>query len=221
MAEEAAPRAAGVQDLISRIRDEGVQSGKQEASRLVDGARREAARLVESARAEAEELRQKARAEIETERNASLEAIKLAARDTALQLEADVVAAFESCVRRLVSPQVRDPELIRALVLVLGGHAVEQFVKDKEARVFVSDVLFKQPGESAEVDERADQAVLGITGDMLRDGIELVPSSEVEGGARVRLVGENLEVDLTEETVHKMLMKHMLPRFRGILEGGE
>jgi V/A-type H+-transporting ATPase subunit E len=221
MAEEPLPKSAGVQDLISRIRDEGVESGKQEASRLASDAQLQATRMLEDARAEVEAMRQKARAEIETEKNAALEALKLAARDTGLRLESDVVSAFESCVKRLVSPALRDPELIQALVLVLAGHTVEKFVKDREIQVLVSDVLFKQAGESQELDERARQAVLGITGDMLREGIELIPSSEVEGGARVRLVGENLEVDLTQETVHKVLMKHLLPRFRAILEGAE
>ena len=124
-------------------------------------------------------------------------------------------------MKRLVSPALRDPELIQALVLVLAGHAVEKFVKDQEIRVFVSDVLFKEAGESAELDERAKQAVLGITGEILREGIELIPSSDVAGGARVQLVDENLEVDLTDETVHKVLLKHLLPRFRAILEGAE
>jgi V/A-type H+-transporting ATPase subunit E len=221
MAEEAVQKSAGVQDLISRIRDEGVESGKQEAGRLVSEAQLQATRLVEDARTEVAELRKKARAEIANEKNASLAALKLAARDTSLQLEADIVSAFEGYVKRLVSPALRDPELIQALVLVLAGHAVEKFVKDQEIRVFVSDVLFKEAGESSELDERAKQAVLGITGEILREGIELIPSSDVAGGARVQLVDENLEVDLTDETVHKVLLKHLLPRFRAILEGAE
>jgi V/A-type H+-transporting ATPase subunit E len=221
MAEEAVQKSAGVQDLISRIRDEGVESGKQEAGRLVSEAQLQATRLVEDARTEVEELRKKAHAEIANEKNASLAALKLAARDMSLQLEADIVSAFEGYVKRLVSPALRDPELIQALVLVLAGHAVEKFVKDQEIRVFVSDVLFKEAGESSELDERAKQAVLGITGEILREGIELIPSSDVAGGARVQLVDENLEVDLTDETVHKVLLKHLLPRFRAILEGAE
>lgn len=220
MAEEA-PKSTGVQDLIARIRDEGVQSGKQESERLLAEARSEAQRTLESARAEADEVRQKARAEIETEKAAALEALKLAARDTGLQLEADVVAAFENTVRRLVSPATRDPEFVRTLLLVLAGHAVDELVKNKEIQVFVSNMLFQEAEGNQELDERARHSVLGITGDMLREGVELVPSSDVEGGARVRLVGENLEVDLTDETVHKILMRHLLPRFRAILEGAE
>jgi len=61
--------------------------------------------------------------------------------------------------------------------------------------------------------------VLGISQRMLREGVEIIPSSEVSGGARVRVVGEDLEFDLTDEALSKLLMKHLLPRYRSILEG--
>ena len=75
MAEEAVQKSAGVQDLISRIRDEGAESGKQEAGRLVSEAQLQATRLVEDARTEVAELRKKARNEIEREKNAALAAL--------------------------------------------------------------------------------------------------------------------------------------------------
>jgi V/A-type H+-transporting ATPase subunit E len=220
MAEET-PTSSGVQDLISRIRDEGVQAGRQEAERILAEAQQQAARMIEDAQSEVEEMRKKANAEIDTEKTAALEALKLAARDTGLRLEAEVIASFESCVERLVSPVAHDGSVIRALVLVLAGHAVEEFVQDKEIRVLASDLLYKEAEESPELKERARQSVLGITGEMLREGVELIPSSEVDGGARVRLVGENLEIDLTADAIHRVLMKHLLPRFRRILEGSE
>ncbi len=213
--------SSGVQDLIARIRDDGVQAGRQEAEQILADAQRQAARLLEDARAEVEQMRQKARAEIQTEETAALEALKLAARDTGLRLEAEVVSAFESCVKRLVSPVAHDGSVIRALLLVLAGHAVEEFVKDEEIQVLVSDLLFKEADESPQLQERVRQEVLGITGEMLREGVELIASSEVEGGARVRLVEENLEIDLTDDAIHRVLMKHLLPRFRRILAGSE
>ncbi|MBW1683941.1 MAG: hypothetical protein JRS35_02645, partial [Deltaproteobacteria bacterium] len=211
---EAEQTSSGVQELIARIRDDGVQAGRQEAEQLLADAQRQAARILEDARAEVEQMRQKARAEIQTEETAALEALKLAARDTGLRLEAEVVSAFESCVKRLVSPVAHDGSVIRALLLVLAGHAVEEFVKDQEIKILVSDLLFKEADESPELQERVRHEVLGITGEMLREGVELIASSEVEGGARVRLVGENLEIDLTEAAIHRVLMKHLLPRFR-------
>jgi V/A-type H+-transporting ATPase subunit E len=37
----------------------------------------------------------------------------------------------------------------------------------------------------------------------------------------VRVVGEDLEIDLTDEAVAQLLLKHLLPRYRAILEGAE
>ena len=50
MAEEP-QKSSGVQDLIARIRDEGVQAGKQEADTLLAEAQRKAAQVTDQARA--------------------------------------------------------------------------------------------------------------------------------------------------------------------------
>jgi len=63
--------------------------------------------------------------------------------------------------------------------------------------------------------------VLGISDNMLRDGVEIIPSSDVTGGMRVRVVDQNLEFDLTNEAISKLLLKHLLPRYRSILEGAQ
>ncbi len=221
MAAEETPQASGVQDLISRIRDDGVQAGRQEADRLVAEARKEAARLLADAKAQSEEMRQKASAEIESVKHAALEALKMAARDTELQLEAEVLAAFQRHVEKLVAPATHDGSFIRALVLVLAGQAVDQYLTDKPVQILVSDLLAGQGQASPESEQVFREAVLGISSDMLREGIEIVPSSEVSGGARVRVVGEELEIDLSNEAVATLLLKQLLPRYRSILEGAD
>ncbi len=220
MAEET-PQSSGVQDLISRIRDDGVQAGKQEADELLAQARREAARLLADATAQTEEMRQKASAEIESVKHAALEALKLAARDSALQLEAQVLSGFERHVKRLFAPVTHDGQFIRALVLVLAGQAAEEHLKDERIQILVSDMLAGRERENQELDQFIREGVLGISGNMLREGVEIIPSSEVVGGARVRVVGEDLEIDLTDDAVHALLLKHLLPRYRAILEGAE
>ena len=104
-------------------------------------------------------------------------------------------------------------------MLVLAGHAVEEFIKDKDLLVRVSDSLFEQ-GERSDP-KRARQTVLEITSEMLREGIELVPASDVHGGVRVQVVGDDLEIDLSDEAVSALILRHLLPRFRAILEGVE
>jgi V/A-type H+-transporting ATPase subunit E len=180
MADET-PKASGVQELISRIRDDGVQAGQEEADRLVTEARREAARLLADAQAQADEMRLKASVEIESVKHAALEALKLAARDSELRLEAEVLGAFQRHVKRLIAPVTHDGSFTRALVLVLAGHAVEDYLKDKRLQILVSDLLAGKEHENEDLDQFIREGVLGISGDMLREGVELISSAGARG----------------------------------------
>jgi V/A-type H+-transporting ATPase subunit E len=212
--------SSGVNELISRIRDEGVQAGKQEAEKILQQAREEAARILSDAKAECQGMRGKTQADIEAYRTAALESLKLSARDTVLQLKARVASAFEVFVRRLVTSATHDEELIKAIVLVLAGHATDEFIKDKEIEILVNDAILSGQSDP-KLRERGKQTILALSSDMLREGIELIPSSEVMGGARVRLVKDKLEIDLSEKAIAQMLYQQILPRFRAILEGIE
>ena len=83
---EPSSSSSGVQKLISRIRDEGVQAGQTEADQILKDAKAQAAKLISEAKADAAVTREKATAKIESEKTAALEALRLAARDTTLEL---------------------------------------------------------------------------------------------------------------------------------------
>ncbi len=211
---------SGVQELIERIRDQGVQSAQEEVDRRLRDARKQAAEIVGQAKAEAEAALEKARGEIEAHKAASLDALQLAARDAVLELKARVTARFEEFVKRLVVSATRDKELVRDIVLVLAGHAAEEFVKDKEVHVRISSALLEGT-DGPVLKEEGKLAILGLASDMLREGLELVSDKEIQGGARVQLVKDKLEIDLSDRAVSRMIAQRMLPRFKAILEGAE
>lgn len=223
MAEPGTETSSGVEALISRIRDQGVQAGREEADRVLTEAKQEAARTLEAARKEVETMRAAASAEIEAEKTAAMEALHMAERDTILELRTRVTDGFERHVRRLVSESTLDKEFIRTVVLVLAGHAADEFIRDKEAQILVSGSL------GTDTDDRdlqkardvAREVTLGISADMLREGIELMPATDEHRGVRVRLVGEDVEVDLSEKAISEILLAQLLPRYRAITEGVE
>lgn len=212
--------SSGVQELIERIRDQGVQAANTEADRILREARQEAASIVSQAKAEADELQAKSRAEIEAFRTSSIDALNLAARDTVLDLRARVMAKFEEFVKRLVVSATHDEELIRDIVLVLAGHTAEEFIKDKEVLIRVSQSLLEPEGKPV-FDKEAKLAVLRLSSDMLREGIDLASSSEIEGGVRVQLVDDKLEIDLSDRAIARMISQRLLPRFKSVLDGTE
>jgi V/A-type H+/Na+-transporting ATPase subunit E len=208
----------GVQELIEKIRDQGVQSAQEESAQLLQAAKKQAAEILAKAKADADAEQAKARAEIESFRKASMDALQLAVRDTVLELKSRVVARFEEFVKRLVVSATHDKELVRDIVLVLSGHAADEFIKDKTAQVRISQSLLD--GEPA-FKEEGKQAILGLSSDMLREGLELASDDEVEGGVRVQLINDKLEIDLSDRAVSRLIAQRMIPRFKAILEGAE
>lgn len=213
-------KSSGVKNLIDRIRDEGVHAARTEADRILADAKAKAARTVADAKAKAAAIKNEAHAAAEREQTASIEALRMAARDTGLELRSAVMSAFEEHVRRLVTDVTTDGSVLRDMILVLAGRAAEEFIQDKDAVILVPTRLADEV--SAELDAFLRRSAVSFSADVLRKGIELIPSNEVHGGARIRLVGEDLEIDLSDEALSEMMLKLLLPRYREILlEAGQ
>lgn len=213
---------SGVQELIERIRSEGVSSARAEAERILKSAKSEAAAIRARAEAEAKAMLDRARAQIATEQAAGIEALKLAARDALLELKGNVRHAFEKYVQRLVSAETRNPEFVRSLILTLAGQAAERYIKDHDAVMFVAGTLAGQPANetalSPALREKIRNIVFGVESDMLREGIQLLPDASMTGGVRVKLVNENLEIDMSDAALTRLLLKYLLPRYRAIVQ---
>jgi V/A-type H+-transporting ATPase subunit E len=219
---ESQKTSEGVQDLINRIRDDGVGLAKQEAEKILEKAKADAAKIVKEAKDKSKAMLEKAHVEIETERVASMEALKMSARDTVLNLKSNVTNRFKEFVNRLVTSATRDEELIKALVLVLAGESVDKFIKDKEIKILISDELMNDKDKShTELRKRGYDTIMALSSDMLREGVELIPTDEISGGARVKLIKDKLEIDLTDKAIAESLYNRILPRFRAIIEGIE
>ena len=215
--------ASGVQALIDRIRDDGVKSARDEAERIVREAKEEAAAIVARAKNEAEETERAASARIEAEEVAARESLHLAARDTIKDLGAGVRGAFERHLKRFVSAQMSDREFVRKVILALAGKAAADSVQDRPVEILLSEELGREiagdQADDAEAERQIREFILGVSGESLREGIEFQTAASVQGGVTVRLIGEDLELDLNDETISGFLVRHLLPRYRQILEG--
>jgi V/A-type H+-transporting ATPase subunit E len=210
---ESSKVGSGVQSLIDRIRDEGVQAAQREADRVLQEAQKQAADMVAQARAEAEGLRSQARAEIKTERAAAQEALRLASRDTMLAFRAELTKRFTQAVKGLVGVELKDREFLRQMLLAIASQAVPDKKANRPLEVLLSNELF--PENEAER-QSLRSFILALAHEMIQAGIELKSSGENKPGIRIRLAGEDLEIDMTDEAISALLLKHLLPRFRAI-----
>lgn len=211
---------SGVQNLVDRIRDQGILAANEKANKILRDAEAKSAKMLADAKLEVEQLRESARIEIEANHAAALEALKLSARDAMLQLKAKVSSEFEVFVQRLVTSATRDEEFIKAIVLVLAGQVQKELIGDKEIQILISECLITgKPDEK--IRDHVKQTILTLSSEMLREGVELIPSSDIQGGANVRLVNDKLEIDLSDKAIASLLYQRIMPRFQIILDGGD
>jgi V/A-type H+-transporting ATPase subunit E len=222
---DAAKIPSGVHELIVTLREEGVKAGQQEAERLLRQAQGQADQIVAQAKGEAQEIRRQMREEIEKERTAAQEAIKMAFRDTELRLESEITAVFAAHVKRLVSMQLQDRDFLRQLILSIVGRVASGVRADQPVEVLLPDQLFVTDDRGARLTDegkkRLRHFILGISSEMLREGVEMRPAGNDDAGMRIRLVGKDLEIDLSAKAMSELLLKYLIPRFREILKGLE
>lgn len=216
---------SGVDELIAKLRDDGVNAGKDEAQRLVSDAQAKSSSIVAKAKSEADAMVSDARATIEKEKDAAKESLRVAVRDTELMLESELKAGFSDHVKRLVSAELKDPEFLKQLILTVAGRTCPVLPEKEGFEVLMPASMFEKDkgGEHVSVKskKRLHDFVLGISGDMLRDGVEIKAEDAARPGLRIKLKDKDLEIDLTDNAISNVLLRYLLPRYRAIVSGEE
>ncbi|MBB3808618.1 hypothetical protein [Pseudochelatococcus contaminans] len=217
--------ASGVETLIARLRDEGVVSGKAEADRIVAEAQALARATVEEAQLQATEILERSRREANNFQRAGEDALKAAARDTVLDLKDFLSSRFAGDVLKTISATMRDEELLKQMILAVAGRVREEAGVDRS-----KEVVFRLPRAAVGLDElRRNPEELkegslthfaaASAAAMLRDGVTFARADDDEGGLRIQLVDRGVSVDLTDKATADMILAHLQPRFRALLEG--
>lgn len=222
---EAQTTAAGVETLIARLRDEGVGAGRAEAERLVADAQARARTIVEKAEAEARGRLETARTEIDNHRRAGEEALRMAARDTVLDLKDQLGRRFAADVSKTVSDIQRDDDMLRRMILEIVGRARTESAVDGAGAAEVLlprsvaglDDLRRKPEELRE--GTLTHFVAASAAEMLREGVTFGRADDEAEGIRVALGDRGVTVDLSDRAVADAILAHLQPRFRALLEG--
>ncbi len=216
--------SAGIEALIDRLRREGVEEGQAEAARIIDEAESRARSLIETAESRATARVAEAEAEAARLRRAGEDALRIAMRDALLELKEGLSVQFARQVEGMVTTAMGDQELLRRMILEVAGRAREEAGVDAAAevelvlpRTHVSlDELRRRPEELRE--GALSAFVIGAAADLLRSGLTFTRAEEEGEGIRLVLAEEGLVVDLTDKAVASVILRHLQPRFRALLE---
>ncbi len=222
---EAPPISRGVDELIARLHEEGVSAGRSEADGIISKAHAEANRILSEARAEAKQMLETAHKESDSYRAAGEQALKSAMRDANLEMRSRLTERFSSDVKRLVTQNLADNELLKRMILEVAGRARDSasLGDDEEIDVILPENVIGMEelrGDPEELQKgRLTGYVLGLTGELLREGVTLSASDELEGGIRIHVPDRDITLDLSDRAVAELLLRHLQPRFRAVLEG--
>jgi V/A-type H+-transporting ATPase subunit E len=218
MVEDKLP-AHGVQALIERLRAEGVEAGRQEAEKILAEARAQAERILAEAQAQAEGLVAQAKRTQAKLESASREALALAVRDAKLRLQEELSSAFDRKLAELVRQAMRPQPFLEQLILHVAGKVSQDLPPGPITLVLPSEpATLEALRQAPEATDPMTHLALRIAQEMLREGVTLKIGTGFAAGIRIEL-GEGAMLDLSDEALSQLLLAHLRPRFRLLLEG--
>ncbi len=213
--------SVGVQELIEKLRNQGVDSGRHEAGKIVADAEVQAATTIADAEQRAAAIISKAREEADFITKAGKEALQLAERNAILELKDYLLDKFSGQIRAVVSRSMESEKLLEAMILEVAGQ--NHLRGEQNIEVIL-------PRKVIGVDELRDNPELLKAGGllefamkrastMLEEGVTFKVGDANQSGIAFRLKDKDIQVELTDEAVAAVLLKHLQPRFRALLEG--
>lgn len=217
--------SAGVEQLIDRLRDEGVMEGRQRATEIVADAEHRAATIIADAEQTARSMVLQAQQEVERLRRGGEDALAIAMRDIVLKLKAQLSDVIGERVRRLIAKELRQEDFLRMLLLEIAGQVRDENRIDECSKVEVVlprhliglEELRRRPLELEE--GSLSHFIVNVAAEELRKGVVFTNSEDLQGGLKIRLVDHDIQIDMTDEKLSELLLEHLQPRFRAMLEG--
>ena len=212
--------ASGVQELIDQIREKGVNEGKSEGTRIVSDAEQRAEWIIKQAKEEAEDIKKEAEQSARFVKDAGKDALGLALRDIKLKLKDELSIQFSEQLRKLVEKELQDPNTLKALLV----SAVSKTTIPDEGVTIVLPDKAKGINELREDPKSLEEGVLvelvsDTAKQMLTKGVEVRLDNNLDSGLIFLLNDGEVSVEVTDKSLSAMLLQHLQPRFRAILEG--
>lgn len=217
--------SSGVEELIKRLKDEAVNAGQEKAETIIVDAQKRVDWMLEEAKSEAQAILSKAHAEAETIKSAGNDALRLAGRDALIKLRDTLLGSFSKELKGVVGEQMGKEAFIEQLIMALAVRVREKTGMDSNSRI-----TFQLPEDVVGVEalkknpEELNQGILSrltaaIAADLLREGVNFEISDQFSAGIQVKLDDQDIVIDLTDEAVSALLLEHLQPRFRALLQG--
>lgn len=188
-----------VQELLNRIKAEGVDEARAEAERIIADAEKKAEAIASKAEKKAVELEAGAKTRIEAMEKASRLALVQASRDTILALRGKVQDFMRNAILT-TSSDVMDSAFIATLLPEL----LKSIAKETEG-----DLSVLLPSETL---NSLDGALANRLSKELGKGVQFKPFDGIDAGFRVAVQASSAQYDFSAESVAEILASRVNAR---------
>ena len=222
----------GIEELIEQLKNKGVSAGKEESVRIVADAEKRAEWIIAQAREEAERVKTRAKEEAEFIEKAGRDALHVAYRDVLLRLKDELSGQFSDQLKKLVQHELESPDTLK---LLLYAAVSKTDIPDQDMTLVISQPKLASskamlPEHAMGLDELREhpeslkfgpllELLSEVTRSMLSSKVRFKPSANSDTGITFVMRENNMEVDLSDHALTELLLTHLQPRFRAILEG--
>lgn len=174
-----------IQDLVSSIKKDGIDSANQQAAAILADARKQADAIVAEAKSQADKLRDDAKAEIDVFKTSAQLSAQQAKRDAVLAFRQEIQKEFEKILAADVGKTLDQQTLARLIQAAVQGEDVSGYAVEVGQ---VTDGIRQQLAQE------------------LKNGLEIRPSKKVGAGFRLAAKDGSGYFDCSDQEIAEMLM---------------
>jgi V/A-type H+-transporting ATPase subunit E len=197
-----------LQELIDKIKKDGIESASEEASRLKSQAEAEAKRIVDAAGKEGEAIISRAKAEGEKFEKAGVAALEQASRNLVLAFKTEIQSLLDKLVAQETVASYGEDTLKAILPELVKAWASKGDSGSLAFDVLLSDGDLKKI--SGFFNEKLSQE--------LKNGVELKADHNLGAGFRIANKDGSAYYDFSSESVAELLAAYLNPRLAEILK---
>lgn len=195
-----------LQELVEKIRKDGVETAEAESAEIVKKAGERAEAILKAARAEADALVRSAKEESEKFERAAVSSVTQAARNLMISFRDGIEAELERIVRR-DTKAAYDADTLKALV--------PETVKAWIAKSGVNDIAVLLSEKDA---AKLESALTGTLRDEISKGLVIRVDRNLDAGFRIATKDGSAYYDFSAGSVADLFSAYLNPRVAEILK---
>lgn len=198
-----------LEELLEKIKKDGVEAAEGEAKAIIDAANAEAQKIVSDAKEKAEKIMQDAKAENAKTVQSGEDAIAQAGRNLLISFRQSVAKELEAIVGESINAVYSSDSLAEIIINVVEAWAKNPDTDKLSVILNGSDL------------EKLESTLLSALKAKMIEGVTLKPNDNFDGGFRIAVNEGSAYYDFSAEAVVEMLSNYLSPKVAELLKKAE